>query len=225
MKKKTKNILIGILIGTSLLIAYNMFTTRDKKEKTTPIPPVTQEFDVSSLNNQLVLIKHTAQGLTNYGSGVVISTDLDKTYILTNAHVIENGGSIEVINNSLQVTATVVSGSINHEYDMVILSIPRNDFLVPVTFANDYSVGSLVLAAGYHNTTYDINAGLITSINNDRINSSARIAAGQSGSGLFNSEMQLVGLNKQYVVDVNNQWLSTISIKVETILEYIEVHL
>ena len=78
-----------------------------------------------------------------------------------------------------------------------------------------------MFAAGYANQVYDISAGLITSITSDKINSNASIQPGQSGSGLFNTELELVGLNKQFVVDSNGAWLSTISIKVESITAYL----
>ena len=106
----------------------------------TPIPPATQDFDVSALNNQLVLIKHTSASYINYGSGVVVHQDDTKTYILTNAHVLDNLGSVEVINGSLQVVAAVVIDSWDYELDMVLLSIPRSDNLTPVTFASTYAL-------------------------------------------------------------------------------------
>lgn len=218
-KFKKTLIIIGIIVAG--IVGYEFLFTGSDDGGSNPIPPATQEFDVSALNAQLVLVKHTTAGYVNYGSGVVVHQDIDKTYILTNAHVLENLGTVEIINASLQVTAQVVIDSWDYELDMVLLSIPRNDALVPVTFATSYAVGSLVFAAGYANQVYDISAGLITSITTDKINSNATIQPGQSGSGLFNTEMQLVGLNKQFVVDSNGAWLSTISIRVEAIQSYL----
>lgn len=221
MKKKFKKIMIIVVLVVIAVIGYEFFLTPNDNTTNTPIPPATQDFDVSALNNQLVLIKHTSASYINYGSGVVVHQDDTKTYILTNAHVLDNLGSVEVINGSLQVVAAVVIDSWDYELDMVLLSIPRSDNLTPVTFASTYAVGSLVFAAGYANQVYDISAGLITSITSDKINSNASIQPGQSGSGLFNTELELVGLNKQFVVDSNGAWLSTISIKVESITTYL----
>lgn len=218
-KLKKILIIIGVIVG--LIIGYEFLFSGDNDGGSNPIPPATQDFDVSALNAQLVLVKHTTPGYVNYGSGVVVHQDIEKTYILTNAHVLENLGTVEIINASIQVTAQVVLNSWDYELDMVLLSIPRNDALVPVEFATSYSVGSLVFAAGYANQVYDISAGLITSITSDKINSNATIQPGQSGSGLFNTEMKLVGLNKQFVVDSNGEWLSTISIRVEAIQSYL----
>lgn len=223
--KKGKKLLLIVILGLAAVIGYELLLSGNKDSNSTPIPPATQDFDVAALNNQIVLIKHTTTEYTNYGSGVVVGFDDAKTYVLTNAHVLENLGTVEIINGSIQLNAQVVPDSFNHELDMVLLSIPKNDQLVPVKFATSYNVGSLVFAAGYHNQSYDISAGLITSINSDRINSNARINPGQSGSGLFNSELELVGLNKQYVVDSNDAWLSTISIKVEAIITYLDTYL
>lgn len=219
--KKFKRIMIIIVVVLGLIIGYELIFKKGDDEGSNPIPPATQDFDVSSLNSQLVLVKHTSASYVNYGSGVVVHQDINKTYILTNAHVLENLGTVEIINASLVVTATVVTNSWDYENDMVLLSVPRNDVLTPVTFATSYSVGSLVIAAGYANQVYDITAGLITSITDAKINSNASIQPGQSGSGLFNAEMKLVGLNKQYVVDSNGAWLSTISIRVEIIQAYL----
>lgn len=219
--KKLRKILVIIVLVVACVIGYEMLFKKDSNHGANPIPPATQDFDVSSLNSQLVLIKHTSTGYVNYGSGVVVHQDIQKTYILTNAHVLDNLGTIEVINGSLQVAAAVVTNSWDYVNDMVLISVPRSDALTPVTFATSYSVGSLVIAAGYANQVYDITAGLITLITDSKINSNASIQPGQSGSGLFNAEMKLVGLNKQYVVDGNGAWLSTISIKVETIQAYL----
>ena len=218
---KFKRALIIIVVVLALVIGYELLFSGGNDEGSNPIPPATQEFDVSSLNNQLVLVKHTSASYVNYGSGVVVGQDIQKTYILTNAHVLDNLGTVEIINASLILTAAVVPDSWDYENDMVLLSVPRNDVLTPVTFATSYSVGSLVIAAGYANQVYDITAGLITSITDAKINSNASIQPGQSGSGLFNAEMKLVGLNKQYVVDSNGAWLSTISIRVEIIQAYL----
>lgn len=219
--KKLYRIGIIIVIVLAVIIGYELLFSGNDDGGSNPIPPATQDFDVSSLNSQLVLVKHTSASYVNYGSGVVVHQDIQKTYILTNAHVLDNLGSVEIINASLILTATVVNGSWDYENDMVLLSVPRNDILTPVTFASSYSVGSLVIAAGYANQVYDISAGLITSITTAKINSNASIQPGQSGSGLFNAEMKLVGLNKQYVVDSNGSWLSTISIRVEIIQAYL----
>ncbi len=224
MKKKSKKIIIILILVVAAVLGYEFFINTDNTSGgTTPIPPATQDFDVSVLNNQIVLIKHTSNSYVNYGSGVVVSMDETKTYILTNAHVLDNLGSVEVINGALQIVATVVTDSWDYELDMVLLSIPKNDVLIPVSMSTTYAVGSLVFAAGYINQAYDISAGLITAVKNNIINSNATIQPGQSGSGLFNSEMQFVGLNKQYVVDANGAWLSTISIKVETIISYLDL--
>ena len=224
MKNKTiKKIIIILIIILAAVLGYEFFIKSDNGGNEIPVPPATQDFDVSSLNNQIVLIKHTSNSYVNYGSGVVVAVDETKTYILTNAHVLDNIGSVEVINGSLQVVAQVVANSWDYQLDMVLLSIPKNDILMPVSMASNYNVGSLVFASGYRNQSYDISAGLITSIKDNIINSNAAIEPGQSGSGLFNTEMQLVGLNKQYVVDSNGAWLSTISIRVESIIAYLGI--
>lgn len=185
------------------------------------VPPdgITYQFDTSVIERGLVRITNTTPSYTNTGSGVVIHHSDTDTYILTNAHIFDEVGQIEIINGSLQLTAQIVQYSIDTSLDLILLKVTRNDYLVPVEISTVYQVSNLVIAIGYPNGQYEVQPGLITSIST-RINSSARIAPGSSGSGLFNAQMQLIGLNKGMVVDVNGQWLSTVSIKSDDIIVY-----
>lgn len=184
-------------------------------------PPdgITYQFDTSVLDRSLIRLTNTTQAYTNTGSGVVIYSSDTDTYILTNAHIFDEAGVIEIINGSLRLTAQIVSLSADSNLDLILLKVPKNEYLLPVTLSTNYQVSNLVVAIGYPNGEYDVEPGMITSITT-RINSSARIAAGSSGSGLFNTQMQLIGLNKGMVVDTNGAWLSTVSIKAEDIITY-----
>lgn len=213
-------IIIVMIFFFGLFWAWGQFGDMfNQNNDMTPPDSITYQFDTSIIERGLVRITNTTASYTNTGSGVVIHHSDTDTYILTNAHIFDEVGQIEIINGSLQLTAQIVAYSKDTTLDLILLKVTRNDYLVPVQLSTVYQVSTLVVSVGYPNGQYDVQPGLITAITT-RINSSARIAAGSSGSGLFNVQMQLIGLNKGMVVDVNGQWLSTVSIKSDDIIVY-----
>jgi len=223
MKKKYKRKAMMLLVLVTCVGALVFFWDKlfvSDTGMTTPTE-ITYTFDTAVIDKGLVRIVNTTSAYTNVGSGVVVSFDENYTYIITNAHVLDEVGSIEVTNGSFMSAATVVELSRNTVLDIIVLKVAKTDYLVPVKISTNYKVSDLVVTVGYPNGEYSVKAGLITAITDVRINSSAKIDYGSSGSGLFNTQMELVGLNKGMIVDTNNQWLSTISIKSHDILTYL----
>lgn len=220
-KKKFMTIIIVMIFFIGLFLSWGKLSEIFGGKDNTMNPPdgVTYQFDTSVLDRSLVRLTNTTPSYTNNGSGVVIHQSDTETFIITNAHIFDEVGQIEIMNGTLQLTAQIVPLSSDSNMDLVLLKVPRNEYLTPVQVSTIYQVSNLVVAIGYPNGEYDVQPGLITSITT-RINSSARISGGSSGSGLFNAQMQLIGINKGMVVDVNGAWLSTVSIKSTDIINY-----
>lgn len=223
MKKKYKKKIITIIVLVASISALfffwdNIFT---KNPGMTRPDEIIYTFDTNVIDKGIVKIVNTTAAYSNVGSGIVVAFDELYTYIITNAHVLDEIGSVEVSNGSFMAAATVVEFSRNTVLDIILLKITKTDYLVPVVISTNYKVADLVVTVGFPNGQYSVKAGLITAITEVRINSSARIDQGSSGSGLFSTEMKLVGLNKGMIVDGNGQWLSTLSIKSHDILSYL----
>ena len=136
------------------------------------------------------------------GSGVILSED---GLIATNFHVIENA-SVAVImlnDNSIYSDDVTVVG-LNPEADLALLKI-NLDGLTPAESSHSLSVGEKVTAIGSPGGDLNkITTGEILSFDQDMISTTAEIAKGSSGGGLFNAEGKLIGIsaamgNEQYL--------------------------
>ncbi len=139
------------------------------------------------------------------GSGVIISPD---GYIITNNHVIDGGGKVEVsLNNKRIYKATVVCK--DPYTDLALLKIDANG-LRPLIYANsdNVQVGEWVLAVGNpFNLTSTVTAGIVSAkgrnINilqgmysiESFIQTDAVVNPGNSGGALVNMKGELVGIN------------------------------
>jgi serine protease Do len=140
------------------------------------------------------------------GSGVILSED---GYIVTNNHVIDGGGNIEVVlNNKKSYHASLVGTDPN--FDIALLKIDPKEKLAFVSYGNsdDVKVGEWVLAVGNpFNLTSTVTAGIVSAkARNIRlINGSSPVEAflqtdaavnpGNSGGALVNLNGELVGIN------------------------------
>lgn len=141
------------------------------------------------------------------GSGVVISND---GYIVTNNHVIANGGQVSVtFNDKLTAQAKVVST--DPSTDIALLKVDLNE-LPYMEFGNsdEVKIGQWVLAAGYPlSLDATVTAGIVSAkgrslgINNKQsasaiesfIQTDAAVNPGNSGGALVNTAGQLIGIN------------------------------
>ncbi len=142
---------------------------------------------------------------TSGGSGVIISKD---GYIITNNHVIDGGGKVEVsLYNKRIHTATIVGK--DPYTDLALLKIDATG-LNPLTYANsdNVQVGEWVLAVGNpFNLTSTVTAGIVSAkgrnINilqglysiESFIQTDAVVNPGNSGGALVNMKGELVGIN------------------------------
>jgi Do/DeqQ family serine protease len=139
------------------------------------------------------------------GSGVIINPD---GYIVTNHHVIEGAGDIEVSLNDNRVFKARVIGS-DPSTDLALLQIKEKGLpYLPLANSDELEVGEWVLAIGNpFNLNSTVTAGIISAkarninILRDRgaiesfIQTDAAINPGNSGGALVNLQGGLVGIN------------------------------
>ncbi len=140
------------------------------------------------------------------GSGVIVSPD---GYIVTNNHVIADGGIIEVtLNDKREMRAEVIG--VDESTDLALIRVKDGDNLPFLPFGNSDSlhVGEWVLAVGNpFDLESTVTAGIVSakgrSIDilegNDRIESfiqtDAAVNPGNSGGALVNTNGELIGIN------------------------------
>lgn len=137
------------------------------------------------------------------GSGVILSAD---GLIATNFHVIEKASTAQFIfqDGSIYQGKTTVVG-LSPEEDIAILKIEKNG-LKPASVSTSFSVGEAVTAIGSPKGQRNkATSGVIAGYDQDVISTTAVIAQGSSGGGLFNSKGQLIGMSSSFG---NDQYLS-----------------
>tara|TARA_Y100001968_G_C19431324_1_gene757189 strand:+ start:187 stop:2031 length:1845 start_codon:yes stop_codon:yes gene_type:complete len=138
---------------------------------------------------------------TASGSGFVIEKSNNKTYILTNSHVL-NGNKKALIkwNDGKEDVAYLVSdaGGISNQTDLALLSI-RGEYGTKLPFKNKkISIGSEVLAIGApEGLEFTFTKGIISSTRdkNTLIQTDAAINPGNSGGPLVDRFGCVVGIN------------------------------
>ncbi|MGN1328980.1 MAG: S1C family serine protease [Eubacterium sp.] len=146
------------------------------------------------------------------GSGVIMSENNGKTYIMTCAHVISDGDSFKVtLNNKEEYDATMVA--YDSQTDIGVLSIEATGLKV-AEFANSENliVGEQVVAIGCPGGLEFMNSvtsGYISALDrpvsssigydNKCIQTDAAINPGNSGGALFNMQGQVIGINSSKI--------------------------
>ena len=145
------------------------------------------------------------QKLTSLGSGVII--DGKRGFILTNAHVIAQGGRITVVLNDGRRFIAEIIGS-DSESDLAVLKVKSESPLPELKMgdSDDLMIGETVIAIGnpygFSNT---VTTGVVSAVNRSvRINqfvfrnfiqTDASINPGNSGGPLLNILGELIGIN------------------------------
>jgi S1-C subfamily serine protease len=148
------------------------------------------------------------------GSGSIIQTDSNISYVLTNNHVIEaaaTSGTIQIeLNNGDQVKATIVGRDAN--YDLAVLKVNRGNLpVLQIGDSSQLSIGDTVIAFGSPlGLAGTVTSGIVSSLNRpvttggtasgvnsyvDAIQTDAAINPGNSGGPLTDSLGRLIGVN------------------------------
>ena len=130
------------------------------------------------------------------GSGVVLSAN---GLIATNFHLIENASAMQFVfnNGSIYQGKTTIVG-LDPQQDIALLKIEKKG-LTPAPVSHQYAAGDPVTAIGsplgMRNTA---SHGTIFGFDRDVISSTAVIAKGSSGGGLFDASDRLIGMTSSY---------------------------
>ena len=145
------------------------------------------------------------------GSGVIVSAD---GYIVTNNHVVDEAGAIEVTLSDKKRYSAKVIGK-DPETDLAVLKIDaRNLPYIEYGNSDDLQIGQWVLAVGNpYNLTSTVTAGIVSAKGRNidilprevashrvfpiesYIQTDAAVNPGNSGGALINTSGQLVGIN------------------------------
>ena len=139
------------------------------------------------------------------GSGVIVTAD---GYILTNHHVVEGAGKIQVELSDRRVLEAKVIGN-DPPSDLAVIKVDGANLpVVPIGDSNGMRVGDIVLAVGNplgvgQTVTMGIVSakGRATGLGNgsyeDFLQTDAPINQGNSGGALVNTAGELIGINSQ----------------------------
>lgn len=139
------------------------------------------------------------------GSGVII--DGHRGYILTNAHVVEKTGAIDVVLKDEREFKAQIVGA-DPDADLAVLRIESDDPLPSVEMGSnkDLMIGETVIAIGNpFGFSHTVTTGVISAMNRsvrtddrvyrDFIQTDASINPGNSGGPLLNIKGDLIGIN------------------------------
>jgi serine protease Do len=202
---------VALVLSLALMHGYSI--SADPSVRVSPIVRAIQRAEAAVVNIQgNKTVSTTAangassrQEVNGMGTGVIIDP---RGYIVTNLHVVEDVGRIEV---TLADGATAVAKLLNYdpETDLALIKIPTSRDLPTIEFGTsaDLMRGETVIAIGnpygYHNT---VTQGIISALNRDvsvngtqeykhLIQTNADINPGNSGGPLLNLDGEVIGIN------------------------------
>ena len=143
------------------------------------------------------------------GSGIVLDSQGD---ILTNAHVIAGGGTVQVaFSDGTIARATLVGSNASADLAVLRVSVPAST-LHPLTLGSSASVkvGDAVYAIGSpFGLSGSLTEGIVSNLNQSGstgsrlIQTDAAINPGNSGGPLVNTQGQVIGINNSIESPVN----------------------
>ncbi|HEY3267035.1 MAG TPA: trypsin-like peptidase domain-containing protein [Armatimonadota bacterium] len=161
---------------------------------------------VARADDSVVTIHVRVPGGETLGSGVILDP---RGFALTNAHVVDSGGSIVVVlKNGREVPAGIVQE--DSDLDLAVLRLSAVNLpTVPVGSVKDLKNGDEVVAIGApRGLDHTVTRGIVSSrdrlVNGRRyIQTDAALNPGNSGGPLLNDQAQVVGINTMIEADSN----------------------
>lgn len=154
------------------------------------------------------------------GSGVIFEKKNGKAHIITNAHVVENAGSLQIVMVNGETKEAKIVG-MDTITDLAVLEVDAKDIdtVAKVGTSGDLQEGETVIAVGNPLGLSDsLTDGIVSnlrrtipvSLSQDGtydweeqvIQISAPINPGNSGGGLFNLNGEVVGINSMKIADM-----------------------
>jgi len=182
------------------------------------LPATSIKSIVQKVSPSVVTVNVTITGGGDTGSGSIIQSDSNISYVLTNNHVIEaaaTGGTIKIeMNNGDEYPATIVGRDAN--YDLAVLKVNKGNLpVITIGDSSSLSIGDSVIAFGSPlGLAGTVTSGIVSSLNRpvttgpssstgttsvnsyvDAIQTDAAINPGNSGGPLTDSLGRQVGVN------------------------------
>jgi serine protease Do len=170
-----------------------------------------------------------ARGLDS-GSGTIIDK---RGYIITNAHVINNGQSIKVtLKDGTILPATVIGSDATQDMAIIKLTTTRTDFpVMTLGTMNDVSVGESVMAMGFPAGTSlagpaTFTAGVISAMRLysgvNYIQTDTPINPGNSGGCLFTQSGKMIGIPSAGITPANQDFEDiNLAIPINQVIDFI----
>jgi len=154
--------------------------------------------------------KYTAEGA---GSGVIVASDDDEIFILTNYHVVKNTTELSVKFIDDESYDAKVKG-ISERFDIAVVSVNKHDMkkdtlesikLATLGNSDELKVGNGIIAIGNAlGYGQSVTTGVVSALNRelqgddyiqDMIQIDAAINGGNSGGALLNAKGEVIGIN------------------------------
>lgn len=246
------NIALSIIILIIGLITVNIDpfdvfkTTREVSDPIITQPPITDTdlsvlFDgidetVRSSILKIKIMGHSINtplniGVVGHGSAVIIGTRDDEYIGITNYHVLDDivGDwivdyymAVDYFDNEYTIEK-LTSQYLN--YDLASFTIPNEVELYIPFIKDEYSVDMPIMSISYPAVIgYSVTHGNIKSIWDTHVLHSSKISGGSSGSGIFNTNGDLVGINymSSYILEDDELiWKNGWAIRISILMEYL----
>ena len=147
------------------------------------------------------------------GSGVIVSSDDDEIFVLTNYHVVENSSELSVKFIDEKSYDAEIKG-VSEGKDIAVVSVKKKDIdsetlkkikVATLGNSNELKVGNGIIAIGNAlGYGQSVTTGVVSALNRevstddyvqDMIQIDAAINGGNSGGALLNSKSEVVGIN------------------------------
>jgi serine protease Do len=206
IEERQKVVSVTNISDTSAHVPESLDFLATARKTTSGVVHIRTSFGAGSFSINPLEFRHDWNARSS-GSGVIISDD---GYIITNHHVIEDAGNIEVVMNTNQRFFAKVIGT-DPSTDLALLKIKANKLpFIRYGDSDKVQLGEWVLAIG---NPFDLNStvtagivsakarniGILRDRNNLQIESfiqtDAAVNPGNSGGALVNLRGELIGIN------------------------------
>jgi len=139
------------------------------------------------------------------GTGFIIN---NKGYIVTNAHVLVGGSTIQAINSKQELIDAYLIGY-EGDFDIALLKISGNYNSLKLADSDDVQIGEKVIAIGNPlGLQFSVSQGIVSAIHRSGINgveayiqTDAALNPGNSGGPLINKKGEVIGINNFKIGD------------------------
>lgn len=243
-------IIIAFLLGSSIMYLYNInnpnVVTKKRTISETKVTEEAMEDAIDKVYNAVICIEVLDQNgdTVSSGTGFVFEKDNKYGYILTNAHVVSSGGTVQgVLSNNDTVSLTVL-GTDSYT-DLAVLAMDKDKVLQTASIGTSVNtkVGNTVFTVGSPmGATYagTVTKGILsgkdrlietsTSSNNGLstesyivkvLQTDAAISPGNSGGPLVNLAGDVIGITSLKLVDSSVEGMG-FAIPIEDAMNYVD---